>query len=68
MANASQARKAPQQKARTSRPSTKQAPSRRKAAKRDTTDAVVVMIERRPLPALALALGMGLVLGVAWRR
>ncbi|TMJ29037.1 MAG: hypothetical protein E6G88_11125 [Alphaproteobacteria bacterium] len=68
MANASQARKAPQQKARTSRPSTKQASRRRKAAKRDTTDAVVVMIERRPLPALALALGMGLVLGVAWGR
>ena len=68
MANASQARKAPPQKARTSRPSTKQAPRRRKAAKRDTTDAVVVMIERRPLPALALALGMGLVLGVAWGR
>jgi hypothetical protein len=68
MANASQARKTPPQKARASRPSTKQAPRRRKPAKRDTTDAVVVMIERRPLPALALALGMGLVLGVAWGR
>jgi ElaB/YqjD/DUF883 family membrane-anchored ribosome-binding protein len=68
MANASQARKAPQQKARTSRPGTKHAPRRRKAANRDTTDAVVVMIERRPLPALALALGVGLVLGVAWHR
>jgi hypothetical protein len=68
MANASHAGKAPQQKARTSRPSTKQAPRRRKAGKRDTTDAVVIMIERRPLPALALALGVGLVLGVAWHR
>lgn len=68
MANASEARRAPQQKARTSRPNTKQAPRRRKAAKRDTTDSVVVMIERRPLPALALALGVGLVLGVAWHR
>jgi hypothetical protein len=68
MANASHARKAPQQKARTSRPSTKHPPRRRKAANRDTTDGVVVMIERRPLPALALALGVGLVLGVAWHR
>jgi hypothetical protein len=68
MANASQARKAPQPKVGTSRPSTKRAPRRRNAAKRDTTDAVVVMIDRRPLSALALALGVGLVLGLAWRR
>ena len=34
---------------------------------RETTDAVVVWIERRPLQTLALALGLGLVLGVAWR-
>ena len=67
MAKVSQARKAPQQRARTSRPSTKSAPKRRAAAKRETTDAVVVWIERRPLQALALALGLGLVLGVAWR-
>src|SRR6266516_854113 len=67
MAKASQARRAPQQKARTSGPSTRPAPKRRAAAKRETTDAVVVWIERRPLQALALALGLGLVLGVAWR-
>ncbi len=67
MAKASQARRAPQQKARTSGPSTRPAPKRRAAAKRETTDAVVVWIERRPLQALALALGLRLVLGVAWR-
>jgi hypothetical protein len=67
MADASQARKAPQQKPRKS-PLDGHAPQRREAAARETTDTILVMIRRRPLPALALALGTGPVLGVASAR
>jgi hypothetical protein len=65
---ASQARTTPRQKVRGSTPGASKSTRRRQAEPRETTDFVVVMIRRRPLPALAAALGMGLVLGVAWRR
>ena len=64
MAKTSSARKT----ARTSSPVQRRAVRQRALAKRETRDAVVVMLRRRPLQALALTLGIGLALGILWAR
>jgi ElaB/YqjD/DUF883 family membrane-anchored ribosome-binding protein len=54
--------------ARTSPAVHRRAVRQRALAKRETRDAVVVMLRRRPLQALALTLGIGLALGLLWAR